>query len=52
MGTAMDNGACGVRAAVHSIDHFTLNVPSIPDARHFFTAFGLEVSEVATGRST
>ncbi|CAN7793538.1 VOC family protein [Caballeronia sp. LjRoot34] len=30
-------------AGVHSIDHFALNVPSIPDAKRFFEAFGLEV---------
>ncbi|WP_168793987.1 VOC family protein [Paraburkholderia aromaticivorans] len=30
-------------AGVHSIDHFALNVPSLPEAEHFFTAFGLDV---------
>lgn len=34
------------RAAVHSIDHFALNVPSLPDARRFFDTFGLDVSDV------
>ncbi|SAK93865.1 glyoxalase [Caballeronia hypogeia] len=32
------------QVAVHSIDHFALNVPSIDDAARFFTAFGLDVS--------
>ena len=31
------------KAAVHSIDHFTLNVPSLDQAEHFFTNFGLQV---------
>jgi len=31
-------------ASVHSIDHYALNVPSIPVAEHFFNAFGLDVS--------
>ena len=48
----MDNGGSGVRTAVHSIDHFALNVPSIHDARQFFTAFGLDVSEITRGSST
>lgn len=42
----MDNGGTAERAAVHSIDHFALNVPSIEDASSFFTAFGLEVDEI------
>lgn len=29
--------------AVHSIDHFALNVPSLDQAEHFFTNFGLDV---------
>lgn len=37
------------QAAVHSIDHYALNVPSIDEAEHFFTAFGLEVAR--TGAS-
>ncbi|WP_420212140.1 VOC family protein [Burkholderia aenigmatica] len=28
---------------VHSIDHFALDVPSLTDARHFLTAFGLDI---------
>ncbi|MBN3815835.1 metapyrocatechase [Paraburkholderia sp. Se-20369] len=32
------------RAAVHSIDHFALDVPSIADAERFFSAFGLSVT--------
>ncbi len=32
-------------AAVHSIDHFALNVPSIDAARRFYTRFGLDVRE-------
>ncbi|WP_454805377.1 VOC family protein [Paraburkholderia fungorum] len=35
-------------ASVHSIDHFALNVPSISEAAHFFSAFGLEVSATGT----
>ncbi|AJP57568.1 metapyrocatechase [Pandoraea vervacti] len=31
--------------AVHSIDHFALHVPSLREAHHFFTAFGLDVRE-------
>lgn len=42
----MDNCTVPHRAAVHSIDHFALNVPSIGEARHFFESFGLDVSEV------
>ncbi len=30
-------------AGVHSIDHYALNVPSISQAEHFFTSFGLDV---------
>ncbi|MBP0638826.1 VOC family protein [Cupriavidus sp. AcVe19-6a] len=30
-------------AAVHSIDHFALNVPSVADAARFYRAFGLGV---------
>lgn len=29
--------------AVHSIDHFGLEVPDLEEARHFYEAFGLEV---------
>ncbi|WP_233342907.1 VOC family protein [Burkholderia cepacia] len=42
----MGNKPAMQRAAVHSIDHFALNVPSIDVARHFFGAFGLEVRDV------
>ncbi|WP_414442000.1 VOC family protein [Burkholderia sp. 22PA0106] len=38
--------------AVHSIDHFALNVPSIEAARHFFGAFGLSVTDLAHGAET
>ncbi|SAL67771.1 VOC family protein [Caballeronia humi] len=31
-------------ASIHSIDHFTLNVPSLAEAERFFTAFGLDVA--------
>lgn len=41
----MDTGRNGSGAAVHSIDHFALNVPDLAEARHFFSAFGLEVGE-------
>lgn len=33
--------------AVHSIDHYALFVPSLPEAQHFFSHFGLDVQ--ATG---
>ena len=45
----MSNDASTHRAAVHSIDHFALNVPSIDDARRFFSAFGLAVRDVGNG---
>ncbi|WP_454743939.1 VOC family protein [Cupriavidus necator] len=35
-----------VRASVHSIDHFALNVPSLADAKRFFDAFGLQVVDI------
>lgn len=31
-------------AAVHSIDHFALNVPSLEQAEHFYENFGLTVT--------
>jgi catechol 2,3-dioxygenase-like lactoylglutathione lyase family enzyme len=34
---------------VHSIDHFSLSVPDVNKARHFFTHFGLDVREVERG---
>ncbi|MGH8781630.1 VOC family protein [Paraburkholderia sp.] len=34
-------------AAVHSIDHFALNVPSLDEARRFYEAFGLDVRTAA-----
>ena len=34
---------------VHSIDHFALNVPSVPDAENFFNKFGLDVKQVDGG---
>jgi catechol 2,3-dioxygenase-like lactoylglutathione lyase family enzyme len=46
METAMISGVSGAPAGVHSINHFALNVPSIPDAHRFFTAFGLDVREI------
>jgi len=30
---------------VHSIDHFSLTVPDLEEARHFYTNFGLDVRE-------
>lgn len=33
--------------AVHSIDHFAIEVPDLEDARRFYTLFGLEVRETA-----
>lgn len=35
--------------AVHSIDHFALNVPSLADAERFFGTFGLAVERIAEG---
>ncbi|WGS55177.1 VOC family protein (plasmid) [Paraburkholderia sp. D15] len=37
-------------ASVHSIDHFTLNVPSVDEAERFFTAFGLRVTRAGSER--
>lgn len=37
------------RSAVHSIDHFALNVPSLDDAARFYRAFGLDVKEARDG---
>jgi catechol 2,3-dioxygenase-like lactoylglutathione lyase family enzyme len=34
---------------VHSIDHFSLTVPDVEKARHFFTHFGLDVRDVENG---
>ena len=34
---------------VHSIDHFALNVPSLPEAENFFGKFGLDVKQVDGG---
>lgn len=34
---------------VHSLDHFSLDVPSLADARRFFEEFGLEVKARADG---
>jgi catechol 2,3-dioxygenase-like lactoylglutathione lyase family enzyme len=48
----MSNDASTRRAAVHSIDHFALNVPSIDDARHFYSAFGLDVRDIGEGPDT
>ncbi|NMM04091.1 metapyrocatechase [Paraburkholderia sp. RP-4-7] len=45
----MSNDAPTRHAAVHSIDHFALNVPSIADARHFYSAFGLDVRDAGDG---
>lgn len=39
-------------AAVHSIDHFALNVPSLDEARRFFTSFGLDVQTVGHGATS
>ncbi|WP_375508784.1 VOC family protein [uncultured Caballeronia sp.] len=33
-------------AAIHSLDHFALKVPSVDDARHFYSAFGLGVRSI------
>lgn len=44
MAVILPAGTC---AAVHSIDHYALNVPSLDEAARFFGAFGLDVGEVA-----
>lgn len=48
-----DNQLAGPRSAipsaVHSIDHFALNVPSLADAARFYRAFGLDVREARNG---
>ena len=38
----MSSNASRVPGEVNSIDHFGLNIPSIQDAKSFFTAFELE----------
>ena len=35
--------------AVHSIDHFALEVPDLVEARRFYDAFGLDVRDEADG---
>lgn len=35
--------------AVHSIDHYALNVPSLAEAEHFFSTFGLDVMHANDG---
>lgn len=35
--------------AIHSIDHFALEVPDLEEARHFYDAFGLDVRDDAGG---
>ncbi|BEU27910.1 VOC family protein [Paraburkholderia sp. 22B1P] len=44
------NPAASVRASVHSIDHFALNVPSIDEAAHFYRSFGLRVETAGERR--
>lgn len=39
------NSAASLPPAVHAIDHFTLAVPDLDVARHFFASFGLAVSD-------
>ena len=41
------NHAGASRYGVHSIDHFALNLPSLPEAEAFFKAFGLDVERGA-----
>jgi catechol 2,3-dioxygenase-like lactoylglutathione lyase family enzyme len=48
----MSNTATTRRAAVHSVDHFALNVPSIDEARRFYSAFGLDVRDIVDGPDT
>ncbi len=38
------------RFGIHSIDHFALEVPSLPQAQDFFGRFGLEVSSPGAGQ--
>jgi catechol 2,3-dioxygenase-like lactoylglutathione lyase family enzyme len=35
--------------AVHSLDHFAIDVPDLEEARRFYTAFGLDVRDVPGG---
>ncbi len=35
--------------AVHSVDEFVFSVPDLDEARHFYTAFGLDVRDEAGG---
>lgn len=39
------NRAASLPPAAHAIDHFTLAVPDLAVARHFFTSFGLDVAD-------
>jgi len=41
-----ENSTVRSRTAVHSIDHFALNVPSVSTAQDFFSAFGLNISRI------
>ena len=34
---------------VHSLDHFSMTVPSLEQARHFYESFGLDVREEGRG---
>jgi hypothetical protein len=43
----MNKHADNRRAAAVSIDHFVLSVPSIDEAHHFSSAFGLQVRKVS-----
>ena len=37
------------RYAVHSIDHFALEIPDLAKGKHFFDNFGLRVEEKPEG---
>jgi catechol 2,3-dioxygenase-like lactoylglutathione lyase family enzyme len=43
------NKAAAEPLGVHSIDHFSLSVPDVNEARHFFTHFGLDVRDAEGG---
>lgn len=43
------NQAGEARYGIHSVDHFALEVPSLAEARRFFDAFGLQISDEAGG---
>ena len=41
--------AAAGRTRLHSLDHFSMTVPSLEQARHFYQSFGLDVREEGRG---